>query len=160
MQYFLVAFIVLIIDQITKWLVVNNMTIGQSIPLIQDVFYLTSHRNAGAAFGILQGQRLFFIIVTVIVVIGVIYYLLKVKNEKPLMAWSLALVLGGAIGNFIDRLLTGEVVDFFDVKISLGQFYYDFPIFNIADSALVIGVGLLFLDTILESIKLKKESKA
>lgn len=159
MLYFVIALLVIAVDQATKWFVIKEMYLGESIPLIDGFFYLTSHRNAGAAFGILQGQRVFFILITIIVIIGLIYYLLKVKLDKPLIAWSLALILGGAVGNFIDRLLMGEVVDFFDVKINLGFFYYDYPIFNVADSALVIGVGILLIDTLMEGIKEKKAKR-
>lgn len=153
MIYFAIALFVLVIDQISKWMVRTKMALGESIPVISEYFYLTSHRNRGAAFGILQDQRWFFIIVTTIVVIGIIYYLIKIKNSNKLLSLALALILGGALGNFIDRLMLGEVVDFFDVKIRFGTFLYDYPIFNIADSALVIGVGLILIDTIRESIK-------
>jgi signal peptidase II len=159
MIYFVIAFAVLLLDQASKWVVIKEMSLGESIPIVENFFYLTSHRNAGAAFGILQNQRWFFIIVTIIVVIGIIYYLLKIKNDKPLMAWSLAFILGGALGNFIDRVRFGEVVDFFDIKLSIGAFYYDYPIFNVADSFLVIGVGLVLLDTILETIEEMKQKK-
>ncbi|MDQ0339248.1 signal peptidase II [Caldalkalibacillus uzonensis] len=159
MIYFLIALGVLVFDQITKWLVVRYMDIGQSIPIIEGVFYLTSHRNAGAAFGILQNQRLFFIIITTIVVNGVIYYIVKVKDQKKLLSLSLALILGGALGNFIDRLFMGEVVDFLDVKIVIGSFFYDYPIFNIADSALVIGVGLMLVNTLREGRKEKSKDR-
>lgn len=148
MAYFIIAAAVLVLDQLTKWLVVQYMEIGQTVPIIEDLFYLTSHRNAGAAFGILQNQRLFFIVVTSVVVVFLVYYLVKLKNQKRLLSFSLALILGGALGNLIDRLFLGAVVDFFDVKIPLGLFTYDFPIFNIADSALVIGVGLMLIDTL------------
>lgn len=158
LRYFVVAFFVMLIDQITKWLVVKKMYLGQSIPLIEGFFYLTSHRNAGAAFGILQGQRLFFILITIIVIIGLVYFLAK-GNQKPLVSWALALILGGAIGNFIDRVSTGEVVDFFDVKINLGFFYYDYPIFNVADSALVVGVLIILVDTLMDSLKERKTKK-
>ncbi|EGL82200.1 Lipoprotein signal peptidase [Caldalkalibacillus thermarum TA2.A1] len=157
MIYFFIALVVLAVDQVTKWLVVHYMDIGQSIPLIEDVFYLTSHRNPGAAFGILPNQRLFFIVMTTVVIIGLIYYLLKVKDQKKLLSLSLALILGGALGNFIDRLLTGEVVDFLDVKITIGTFFYDYPIFNVADSALVIGVALMLIDTLRETKQNKNE---
>lgn len=157
--YFIFAIIVLLMDQITKWIVVKEMTLGHSIPIIEGVFYITSHRNAGAAFGILQNQRWFFIIITIFVVVGIIYYLLQLKGEKKLMSWALALILGGALGNFVDRLLYGEVVDFLDVKIVFGTFYYDFPIFNVADSALVIGVGVLLIDTIIETSNEMKKKK-
>ncbi|GGK35779.1 lipoprotein signal peptidase [Caldalkalibacillus thermarum] len=157
MIYFFIALVVLAVDQVTKWLVVHYMDIGQSIPLIENVFYLTSHRNPGAAFGILPNQRLFFIVMTTVVIIGLIYYLIKVKDQKKLLSLSLALILGGALGNFIDRLLTGEVVDFLDVKITIGTFFYDYPIFNVADSALVIGVALMLIDTLRETKQNKNE---
>lgn len=150
---------VLIIDQITKLLVVHKMQLGDSIPLIEGYFYLTSHRNAGAAFGILQGQRLFFILITIIVVVGLIYYLNKLKNDKPVLAVSLSLILGGALGNFVDRLRLGEVIDFLDVKINFGSFYYDYPIFNVADSALVIGVFILLIDSLVDGWKEAKDKK-
>lgn len=146
-------------DQVTKWIVVKEMYLGESIPVIEGIFYLTSHRNAGAAFGILQNQRWFFIVITILVVVGITYYLLQLKGEKKLMSWALGLILGGALGNFADRLLYGEVVDFLDVKIVLGTFYYDFPIFNAADSALVIGVGIILIDTIMETVKEIKNKK-
>lgn len=151
--YYLLALVILAVDQLTKWLVVRFMSVGQSIPIIDGLFYFTSHRNKGAAFGILQNQRIFFILVTAVVVAGVIYYLWRVKGQKRLLSVALSLLLGGALGNFIDRLFRGEVVDFFDVKIPLGTFYYDFPIFNVADSALVIGVIILLIDTLLEGRK-------
>lgn len=158
--YFIIAGIVIALDQWTKWLVMTKMWIGESISIIEGVLYFTSHRNQGAAFGILQGQRWFFIVVTSIVLVGIIYVLVKHRSSlRVLMGCALALVLGGALGNFIDRIRFGEVVDFIDVKISIGSFYHDFAIFNIADSALVIGVGLLILDTILDGIREKRQKK-
>lgn len=126
------------------------MTIGQSIPLIEGVFHLTSHRNRGAAFGILQNQRWFFILITVLIVVGIVYYLRRLGRSKPLISYALALILGGAVGNFLDRLLNGEVVDFLDFTL------INYPIFNIADSAIVIGVCLFILDTIKEMIAEKR----
>jgi signal peptidase II len=119
----------------------------EQIPVIGDFFLITSSRNRGAAFGILQDQLWFFIVVTLIVVGGIVWYLRKVSKEgRKLLPTALALVLGGALGNFIDRLLMGEVVDF--LQFNFGS--YTFPIFNIADSCIVIGVGLIILDTLLE----------
>ncbi|WP_407656471.1 signal peptidase II [Massilibacterium senegalense] len=134
----------ILLDQGTKWLIVSKMQYGESIKMIQDFIYITSHRNRGAAFGILQGKMWLFFIITAVVVVAVIFYLQKYGRKEPLLGTSLALILGGAIGNFIDRLFRGEVVDFIDVKI----FSYDYPIFNIADSALVIGVILMIIYTI------------
>ncbi|GAF66149.1 signal peptidase II [Alkalihalobacillus trypoxylicola] len=152
MIYYLIAALVILLDQITKWLVATQMEIAQRIPIIENVLYITSHRNKGAAFGILQGQMWFFYIVTFIAVIAVIYFMQKEGKHEKLYGTSLALILGGALGNFIDRLFRGEVVDFVDTYI----FGYSFPIFNVADSALCIGVGLLFLKMILDERKAKK----
>ena len=98
----------------------------------------------------------FFYIITVIVIIGIIFYLQKSKNEGALFKWALALMLGGAIGNFIDRLVRKEVVDF----IHTFPFGYNFPIFNIADSSLVIGVGLLIIHMFREEKKEKRKGNA
>lgn len=159
MLYYLVALAIVILDQISKGLVIIYMEVGQSIALIDDLFYLTSHRNAGAAFGILQDQRWFFIIVTLFVISAVSWYIWKIKDGKGLMNWSMALILGGAIGNFIDRLLFGEVVDFLNVYIPLFWTTYNFPIFNVADSALVIGAALLFIDVIREGLQENRTKK-
>lgn len=153
--YYVIACIVIAIDQFTKWLVVNKMELYEQIPIIENFFYFTSHRNSGAAWGILEGQMIFFYIITVVVLIGVIYYMEKYARDNKLLAISLSLILGGAIGNFIDRILHQEVVDFLDVMI----FKYDYPIFNIADSALVIGVIFVFIATLIEEKQKGKESK-
>lgn len=142
------AFFVILIDQWTKWLVVKNMELGERLVVWDPWFALLSHRNRGAAWGMLQGQMWFFTIVTIAVIIGVIYFYHKEANGKPLMQASLMLLLGGAIGNFIDRIFRGEVVDFFDVLIPVIN--YDFPIFNIADAALTIAVILLFIVVLFE----------
>ncbi|RLL45252.1 lipoprotein signal peptidase [Oceanobacillus piezotolerans] len=147
--YYLVAIIIIGIDQLTKWIVVKTMEIGESITVIDGFFYLTSHRNQGAAWGILQGQMGFFYIITIIVVLGVIFYMQKYAKYDKILGLGLSFILGGAIGNFIDRLLRQEVVDFFNFYI----FNYNFPIFNIADSALTIGVVLVIISTIREETK-------
>lgn len=151
--YYVIALIVFLVDQGSKWLVKTNMDLGQEISVIGDFFYITSHRNRGAAFGILQDQRWFFIVVTIIVVIALVWYIQKIKSQPDkLLPLALSLVLAGAIGNFLDRLLMGEVVDFF--KFNFGS--YTFPIFNVADSAIVVGVALIILDTLLESRREKR----
>ena len=125
------------VDQLTKYLVVTKMTLGQSIPLIDNFLYITSHRNEGAAWGILQGKMMFFYLITLVVVGVVIVWLTRLDFKKDkLLVIALALILGGALGNFIDRVFYQHVVDFIDTYI----FVYDFPIFNVADSALCIGV--------------------
>ncbi|MFD1176078.1 signal peptidase II [Paenibacillus puldeungensis] len=154
MVYFLIALIVFLVDQGTKYLIATGLTIGEQIPVIGNFFLITSHRNRGAAFGILQDQRWFFIVITTVVVIGIVWYMLKVKNQpNKLLPVALSLVLGGAIGNFLDRAINGEVVDF--LQFNFGS--YTFPIFNVADSCIVVGVALIILDSLLE-IRREKQS--
>ncbi|WYU50242.1 signal peptidase II [Bacillus sp. FSL K6-0047] len=149
---YIVALIIIVLDQLTKWLVVTSMKLGERIPIIDQVLYLYSHRNTGAAFGILQGQMWFFYVVTTIIV-GVIIYLIQTEAKgNRLLKIALGLVLGGAIGNFIDRLLRQEVVDFIDT-------FGDFPIFNIADSALTIGVGLFLLNILIQGRNEKRSTR-
>src|SRR5699024_11929707 len=112
--------------------------------------------NSGAAWGILENQFIFFYIVTFIVVAGIIYYMQKYAKNFPLLAIPLALLLGGAIGNFIDRLIRYEVVDLLDVMI----IRYDFPIFTIADSVLTIGVVLVNIDNIIDERRINGEKEA
>ena len=137
-KYYVAALLIFGFDQWTKRLVAERMVLGESIPLVDRWLYLTSHRNAGAAFGILQGQRWLFIVVTVAVVAVVLYTLWRMQQER-LLCWALALILGGAVGNLLDRIRFGEVVDFIDVRI----FGYHYPIFNVADSAVVVGGAML-----------------
>jgi signal peptidase II len=152
--YYLIALAVILIDQVTKWIIVKEMYYGQSITVIENFLYITSHRNRGAAWGILQGQMWFFYLITVVVVVGLIIYIQKLKKQDKWFGIALALMLGGAIGNFIDRVVRKEVVDFVNTYI----FTYDFPIFNVADSALVVGVIIMFIMTLFEG-KMKKEHK-
>ncbi|MEK4977468.1 signal peptidase II [Bacillus sp. FSL K6-6540] len=155
MVYYLIAFVLFLIDQGTKYLIATRLELYEQIPVIGDFFLITSSRNRGAAFGILQDQLWFFIVVTIIVVGGIVWYLRKVSKEgRKLLPTALALVLGGALGNFIDRLIMGEVVDF--LQFNFGS--YTFPIFNIADSCIVIGVGLIILDTLLEGRREKMQT--
>lgn len=144
--YYIIALVVILLDQLSKWVIVKQMELYEQVTVIEDFFYITSHRNKGAAWGILQGQMWFFYIITIIVIIGIVYYMQKYAKGNTLMSVSLSLILGGAIGNFIDRLVRQEVVDFLDFII----FKYDYPIFNLADSALVIGVILIIISMFIE----------
>jgi len=132
-----VAGVVVLADQLTKWLASTTLAVipGQSVPIVGDLFRLTYVYNQGAAFGILQDQKLFFVAVSV-VVIGVIiasYRFFPVTG--PLLHLALGLQLGGALGNLIDRVRLGYVVDFLDLAI--------WPVFNLADAGIIIGVGIL-----------------
>lgn len=151
-RYYLIALAVVLLDQWTKWLVVKKMDLYESITLIDNVLYFTSFRNKGAAWGILQNQMIFFYIITLVVIIGIIYYLHKYVKDHLWQGVAISFILGGALGNFIDRLFRKEVVDFIDVMI----FTYDYPIFNIADSFLVIGVVLMLIITFRDERKKKR----
>ncbi|MEW6661633.1 MAG: signal peptidase II [Bacillota bacterium] len=135
MPALLITAAVLFFDQLSKWIIQETMELGQSIPVITNIFHITYWRNPGAAFGIMAFRTNFFIIVGFLVVAAIIIVLLRLPPERKLLKVALALQLGGAVGNLIDRIRTGYVVDFFDFRV--------WPVFNIADSAIVIGVILL-----------------
>ncbi|MDF2962314.1 MAG: signal peptidase [Paenibacillus sp.] len=161
MRYYIYALIVLLLDQATKWVIVNRLMLGESRPVIGEFFQITSHRNRGAAFGILQDQRWFFIVITVVVVAGIVWYLRKTYQEgRKLLPFALSLLLGGALGNFIDRALFGEVVDFLKFRFQFNWFGtpvdYTYPIFNVADSAIVVGVALIFIESLITWRKEKR----
>lgn len=129
------VFIVVVIDQVTKAVVRASLTLNDSIPVIDGVFWLTRVRNTGAAFGMFRGQQ-WLLIGVAFVVLGVIAWtLVRVRPESWLVRTGLALVTGGTIGNLIDRVALGGVTDFFD----LGWW----PVFNAADVALDVGVVLI-----------------
>lgn len=152
--YYVIAIIAIIVDQLTKYWIATGMERGDQISVIGNFFLITSHRNQGAAFGILQNQRWFFVVITLIVVVAIIWYIQKVKSQPDkLLPVALSLVLGGAIGNFIDRARMGEVVDF--LQFNFGS--YTFPIFNVADSCIVVGVALIIIDALLDMSRQKKQ---
>lgn len=131
----------ILIDQITKYIIATSMAVGDSFNVLGDFLRITSHRNYGAAWGMLQDRMVFFYIVTIIVIGFIIYFYKNEAGFNPLMQFGLTLVFAGAVGNFIDRLFRGNVVDFIDTTI----INYDFPIFNVADSCLTVGVMMLII---------------
>ncbi|MBR3661314.1 MAG: signal peptidase II [Bacilli bacterium] len=146
-KVYILSFILLIIDIISKQLIKNLMPINTSIIVIKNFFNITFVINTGAAFSILRGQQLFLIILGILVLGGVIYYLRKDKlNNYKVIYYSL--LIGGIIGNLIDRIIYNGVIDFLDFKI----FLYDAPIFNLADTFICISVFLI----IFESLRRKK----
>lgn len=140
MYFILVIVAVLVLDQGTKLLVQNAMFEGQSVPVINGIFHLTFVKNAGAAFGIFRDKTLFFVVVTLLVITLIIAFYRKVPKEKWLLRIGLGLQVGGALGNLFDRIRLGRVVDFFDFQV--------WPVFNIADMAIVLGVSILVLELI------------
>lgn len=138
MRFFLPAALVVALDQLTKQLFWRN---GQNYDIINGYFHITLVKNAGAAFGVFQGGRLFFIVASVVAVVLISWVALRLPREDKLRRLFLGLILGGAIGNLIDRALHGEVIDFLQIGIS-GHFW---PVFNVADMAVTIGAVLLVL---------------
>ena len=132
----------IILDQITKKWALSILKNSSSMKIIEDFLRFSYVENRGAAFGILQNQIIFFVIITIVMIIALGYIFFKNKNITKLTKLSLTLIAGGAIGNFIDRITLGYVVDFIDVRF--GNFY-DFPVFNLADSFVVCGTFLLLI---------------
>lgn len=145
----IVAIVILIIDQLTKKIITATMNIGDSYEVIPHFLNITSHRNNGAAWGILSGKMGFFYIITLIILAVLIIFYIKETKYNAFMQVAISLLFAGALGNFIDRLFNGEVVDFIDTNI----FGYDFPIFNIADSSLTIGVIFVIIALVKDAIK-------
>ena len=139
-----IAALVIVLDQATKWLVVQAFQLGDSVTLT-GFFNLVRVHNSGAAFSFLAGasgwQRWFFVALGAAAAIFIVW-MLRRHGEQTLFAWALSLILGGALGNVIDRLLHGHVVDFFDFHWA-GR---HFPAFNVADVAISVGAALLILD--------------
>lgn len=132
MIYFLITSGILLLDQLTKYLVRSNMALYESKPIINNIFHLTYIENPGAAFGILAEKRVFFLLATFLICGLIIYFMTLMEKENPLINYFLAMALGGAIGNFVDRALKATVTDFFDFRI--------WPVFNIADIFIVVGM--------------------
>jgi signal peptidase II len=141
------AAIVVILDAITKTYVSSTMTLHQSFDVIEGFLNITYVRNPGAAFGFLANmsplfRSIFFISITVVVIFMILYYVIKSKDEEILGIYALSLIVSGAAGNLIDRMLFGEVVDFIDVYIGV----HHWPAFNVADSAISVGAVLLLFE--------------
>lgn len=144
----ILSLIFLIVDQISKILVVKFLDLN-SVTVIKNFFYLTYTNNTGAAFSILTDKRIFLVLVGIIIIILLIYYLKKHQIKNTINKIAFALVIGGSLGNLIDRIIRGSVVDFIDIKI----FSYNFPIFNLADTFITIGVLLLLININKEETK-------
>lgn len=137
MHIWLTLALVVVVDRVSKVLILNNLNMGESLAIIPGFFHLTYILNPGAAFGMLAGQKWFFMLTAVVVLGAIFYFQNKVPSEQRLMRICMGMIGGGALGNLYDRLfLGGKVVDFLDFKV----WSY---IFNIADSAIVVGGILL-----------------
>ena len=133
----------LVLDQVVKMAVVNNIGLSEQKPVIKGVLSLTHLRNNGAAWSILEGQQWFFVLTTVLVLAVAIWFWIK-NLSKNWYAIGLTLIISGALGNFIDRVRQGYVVDMFQLD------FINFPIFNVADILLSIGFVVLFIGILIE----------
>ena len=143
----LVIVLMVFLDQFVKYVVVSKMPLGSSIPIIDDIFHLTYILNPGAAFGILENNQWFFIGTAFIVLASLVIFRKIIASEPLFVRIGIALFAGGTLGNLIDRIRIGMVIDFFDFRI--------WPIFNIADIAICMGVGLIIWSTIVMEVKAK-----
>lgn len=146
----LIAPLVILLDQATKYFIVEHFSLGETSSIISGFFSFTYIRNTGAAFGLLARAPAafrvpFFFIVPGVALLAIGYIFRKIGEQDLRMSSALSLVIGGAVGNLIDRLRFEYVVDFLDFH---WRYQYHFPAFNIADSAICVGVGLLMLDFI------------
>lgn len=150
--YFLISTLLVGLDQWSKYLTVQNISLGETKEFIPGFLSLTHLRNTGAAWSLLEGKMIFFYVITVIVSVVIIYLLIKNYKKSIWYSVGLSFVLAGAIGNFIDRVRLGYVVDMLQTD------FMNFPIFNVADSTLVVGVICIFIYLILDE-KAAKEGK-
>ncbi|MBM6731470.1 signal peptidase II [Megasphaera stantonii] len=134
MQVWYIALVIIALDQGSKWLIQQGMTLHESIPVIPGFFHITYILNRGAAFGILENQRWLFLIMAILLFVLYAVFRKKLPDHRAVQAGA-GMLLGGAFGNALDRFLHGAVVDFFDFRI--------WPVFNIADIGIVVGVCLL-----------------
>ena len=137
-MHFIIIALIIVLDQISKYLIISNMSLYESTPVIERFFHITYTQNYGAAFSILQNQRGLFVAISSIAVIVIFYILIRYYKQNNMMfSYSLSLIVAGAMGNLTDRIRLGYVIDFFDFRI--------WPVFNIADVSIVTGTLLLGL---------------
>lgn len=142
------------LDQLTKALAVIYLQGEPSFPIWQDVLHFTFVKNPGAAFGMLSNARWVFMTLSTIAIVGILFYLIKYRPQSKWLTVSLAMIVGGGIGNMIDRVLLGYVVDFIDFTL------INFAVFNVADSFVTVGAGILIVYLVLDIIKDYKKNKA
>ncbi|QTJ51746.1 signal peptidase II [Dolosigranulum pigrum] len=148
--YYIIAMILIGLDQLSKYLTVQEIALGEVVPVIPNVLSLTYIRNSGAAWSILEDQMIFFYVITVVVVGALIYFLHTEGKRSSIASTGIAFIMGGAIGNFIDRLHLKYVIDMIRLE------FINFPIFNVADMALTIGVIILIGYIVYDELVKKK----
>ena len=150
----IVCSVILFLDQWTKAVVLDRLPLHRRIPVIPGFFDLTHVRNTGGAFGIFGGERsglgaLLFLVVSVVAVGILLVLFIRARENEKTLAFAYSLILSGALGNLLDRLRLGEVVDFLEFYVSS----FRWPAFNIADSAICVGIGLMALELIIKEEK-------
>lgn len=148
--YYIIAMLLIGLDQLSKYLTVQEIALGEVVSLVPNVLSLTYIRNSGAAWSILEDQMIFFYVITVVVVGALIYFLHTEGKKSPIASTGIAFIMGGAIGNFIDRLHLKYVIDMIRLE------FINFPIFNVADMALTIGVIILIGYIVYDELVKKK----
>lgn len=163
--YFLIIAGVVLVDQITKIIVLNTLEVGESVALIPNVFHFTHVKNPGAAFGILENNRWVFIVISLVAVSAMVFYLVKYRPRDGWLYVPLSMIAGGGLGNMIDRLFyygeggsfgNGLVVDFLDFCAFPRLWHW---IFNVADAFVVVGAGILFVYLLRDTVKEMKAEK-
>lgn len=133
----------LLVDIVSKIIINEYFILEKSIKLINNFLYITYVRNTGAAWSIFSSRTVLVLLISSFIIIGIILYIYKNRPKNKVEKIAYSMILGGAIGNFINRIIYGYVIDFIDIKI----FGYNYPIFNLADTFIVIGVILLVVYT-------------
>lgn len=145
---------VILLDVASKYLVVMNIPEGGAVPCIDGLFHLTYIENRGAAFGMLANSRWIFMVVSIAAIAAMIVYMIVKKPQNIWVKTSIAMLVGGGVGNMIDRVRLGYVVDFIEVE------FVDFAVFNVADSFVTVACGILIVYVIVASVKEEKAKKA
>lgn len=154
LYYAAVFLATVLLDRVTKQLVLKYIAQGEIVPCVPGVFHLTYLENKGAAFGMLANNRWIFMVFSVVAMAAMVWYVIK---ENPRSAWvktSLALLLGGGIGNMIDRVFRGSVTDFIDFE------FVRFYVFNVADACVTVGCAILVVYVIVQSVKERKKRQS
>jgi signal peptidase II len=152
MIWIIISAVIALLDQLVKYKVVNGIQPSDTVQVVNNFFYLTHVKNRGAAWSILQNGRIFFIILAIAGCIGITYYLFKKVDNMAKLA--LSFIMGGALGNLVDRVITGEVTDFLEFHFGT----YIFPIFNVADIFIVVGTVILVIYMLFFSSNESKKS--
>ena len=151
---YIIAFLFFILDLISKQVIVHVMNVGQSVKVINKFFYITYAQNKGAAWSILEDQRILLLIISVVV----LFLINKFMNKEELSnieCFSYGMIIGGILGNLFDRVVNSYVIDFLDFKL----FGYDYPVFNLADSFIVIGIIIMIIISIRKEYHERSKSR-